>query len=440
MNRLAAIQYVVLTTVLAVGVGGPARAEVVCETPDYSCTGEGASTTGGLTLLRHCRKKIGRQTCTDDAPLDQCARTRASVRCAQISQTCVDYRNGECRQTRFTYECLNEDADMAPAILTKTEFGPVQEELVNTCTAHESDPECSLARTDDIEGAETRDINRKDFARSWWRKRRTYECIMPGEGDNDCAPLASDPSCRLIGDSCMVRDASGICSNREFHYRCGTGTGDLQTSCEPINVCVGDTCIGAQQENSDGFGEAAAWLNILAQMQREFREAGAQDANDVQFFKGAVRTCSKTPGRDCCDGSGIFAQCSEDNELLWDIRKAGATHYAGSTCQEKILGVCIKRRHYYCTYNSKLARVFVEELKRLKHEDWGPDPASADCGYVTVDDLANIDTKDMDLSEVFGDMLNAADVPLQGELSDFYKQRFPGAATDAQNVYGGGNP
>lgn len=417
------------------------NAAEICEPAVYQCIQQGTASVDGFTLSSHCVQAAGTQQCVDDDPLNECVHTEVSLNCTEIEQECVDYQNGECRQTRYRYSCLNEDADMSPAILERTEFGPIQEHIESQCDAYESNPECELRQTTDVEGAETRDINRHLFSRSWWRREREYACIVPGEGDNNCGPLESDPTCRLVSDTCLVSDANGVCSNREFHYQCGIESGSLDTSCQPINVCVGDNCIGVEQENSNSFGEAAAWLNMLAQMQEEFRASGTDDPNDFRFFTGSPKDCSKAPGRDCCDGSGIFANCSQDNEILWDMRDAGLTHYVGSTCSEEIFGACIKRRYYYCTFNSKLGRVFVEQLKRLKGENWNEDdPRNADCGWVTIEDLANVDIDQMDLSEVFGDMVNQTDVPVIGELRDFYLDRFPSAGTQAQGVYNGGNP
>lgn len=418
-----------------------ARSEEICQTPVYQCVEHGTDTVAGFEFVNHCVRAAGTQQCVDDDPLNECVHTEVSVNCTQIGEECVDYQNGECRQTRYRYSCFNEDADMSPAILERTEFGPVQEEIISHCDAYESNPECELRQTITLEGEETRDINRYILTRSWWRNQREYACIVPGEGANDCGPLESDPTCHLVSDDCMVVDANGICSNREYHYQCGITQGTLQTSCEPINVCVGDNCIGVPQETSDDFGLAASWLNVLAEMQNQMRASGSNDPNDVRFFVGTQETCSTAPGRDCCDGSGIFAQCSQANKILWDRREAGLTHYVGRTCQEEIFGVCVKRRYYYCTYNSKLGRVFVEEKKRLFAENFNEnDPRNSDCGYVTIEDLANLDIDEMDLSEVFGDMVNAADVPLEQELQDFYTSRFPSASSTAQQMLNGGTP
>ncbi|ATG41709.1 conjugal transfer protein TraN [Phaeobacter piscinae] len=413
----------------------PVSAEISCSDPSYECLEwSDGTTTGGVSLGRYCVRYAGIQDCVDSDPMDECSAVRASLNCNRTERSCVDYRNGKCRQWRLTYSCLNEHEDMSPARLVNTEFGPTQERIVNRCGALAGNEECELTGTVTLEGAEVRDINGKDFSRSWWKRERTYSCLAPGEGDTTCGPLESDPTCILQGDTCLA-ETNGVCTNREYHYRCGVTSGDLQTSCEPINVCVGENCIGVEQETSSDFGRSAAWLNVLAQMQKEYREQAATDPDDVRFFQGTKMTCSKAPGRNCCSTGGIFGStCPETASILRDKREAGSTHYVGVTCQQKILGACVKKRYHYCTYNSKFGRVFIEEFKKQVDQGWGS-TLVPNCGFVTIEDFANVDIEEMDLSPVFGDIMSDIHVPVAEDLQDFYENRFPAADSQAQDAF-----
>ncbi len=423
-----------------------AAAEISCDTPVYDlCTEQGTGTTetGGLTLDPYCVQEVGTQACEDDAPLNECSAVEVSLNCTEISEECIEYKHGECRQTRKRYSCFNAPADMAPATLLERVYGEVQEEIVSTCDGLEADPKCELANTETVEGAETRKINARDFFRDWWKRERTFMCIVPGEGDNNCGPLESDPSCVLKGDTCLVEDENGVCSNREYHYICGGETGDLQTSCEPINVCVGDTCLDIEQETSDDFGNSAAWLNILAEMQRDFRDQNTEDPNEVTFFNGNYLTCSKAPGRNCCSLSGVFVgslgMCPDSAVELADRRNAGATHFLGSTCQEKVFGACVKRRYHYCAFNSKFGRVFIEEFRDQQDMGWGQAPNVPDCDGVTIEDIGTVDVDEMDFSPVFGDIMNSITLPVAEGIEDFFDDRFPNVEEDAETVYEGEN-
>ncbi|MFY1709665.1 conjugal transfer protein TraN [Tritonibacter scottomollicae] len=414
----------------------PAVAAITCTDPTYDCVEwSDGELVGGINIGRHCARYAGRQDCVDSDPINQCTALQASAKCERTNRECVDYKNGACRQWRERFSCLNENENMAPAVLTSTEFGPTQENIINQCSEYEGRSECELVNTRTTEGAEIRDINRKDFSRSWWKRERTYSCLAPGEGDNTCGPLESDPTCTLQGATCLVENANGVCSNREFHYTCGVQSGDLETSCEPINVCVGDNCMGIEQETSSDFGSSAAWLNVLAQMQRDYRAQAATDPNDVRFFTGTKMTCSKAPGRNCCSTGGIFGStCPESAAILRDKRAAGSTHYVGVTCQQKVLGHCVKKRYHYCTFNSKFGRVFVEEFKKQVEEGWGT-PHASDCGSVTIEDFGNVDIEEMDLSEVFGDIMGTIQLPVSEGIQDFFEDRFPDAEGDASGAF-----
>ena len=160
-----------------------------------------------------------------------------------------------------------------------------------------------------------------------------------------------------------------------------------------------------EDEPSADFGLSASWLNVLHEMQNDFRDSGEDDPNNVQFFKGTPMSCSNQPGRKCCSSGGIiddaFNECPESAEILRDLRTAGATHYVGASCDIRILGHCYKRRLHYCTYKSKFARVFLEQYKLQVEEGWGG-PYYEHCRFVTINDLAVLDMDQMDFSEVFG--------------------------------------
>lgn len=416
-------------------------ADVSCGPSVYdTCTQTGSSVAGGIILGDHCVQEVGRRTCVDNTPLNECAAVEQSFKCQPDGSECIDWVNGECRQTRHTYSCLNQNGDMSPADLVATRFGPVQEDIINFCEEMEVRADhdiCTLQSSDIVEGSEVRDINRKLFAREWWRQRRTYSCISDTQVDNTCGPLESNPSCELQGSSCLVEDANGTCTDREYHYRCGSETEELATSCEPINVCVGELCFGVEEEENTSFGDSAAWLNVLAEMQKDFSGSPTDDPNEVQFFTGERLTCSIAPGRNCCAQEGFLEAlvlCPESADYLAEKRAAEHTHYVGTSCSVKVLGKCLKKRKHFCTYNSKFSRVFMEQYKVEAPEEWG-DTHGADCSGVTIEDVANVDVDEMDFSEVVGDISDDLTITLSDEISDFFDDRWPNVDDDAQDVF-----
>ena len=191
---------------------------------------------------------------------------------------------------------------MSPVRLVKAEFGPTQEEIINRCGRVEGNAECELTETITEEGAEVRDVNCKSFSRNLWKRKRVYSCFGRGEGDTACGPLESGPTCILQCKTCLA-EPDGVCTNREHHYRCGVAPGDLETSCVPINVCVGDNCNGVEQETSDEFGRSAAWLNVLAQKTwrrpsalPQLLRQGAHFEKGISSEDDQASSCSCGPG------------------------------------------------------------------------------------------------------------------------------------------------
>ena len=414
----------------ALGAATTAGAAVTCGPVSWTCADEtGPGTVGGVPIAGYCAEWEGLRTCVDDNPANDCVAVQQSAKCTEISSECVSWKHGLCEQTRKEFECFNENGDMAPATLYRTEWGDVEEGIDDGCADLDADPACRYEGTRVVEGEETRRINRMDFFRSWWRQARDYSCFGSGAFRDDCGDLEDNPSCTFMGEDCIA-SVAGACTEYDRHYICGGGDATFATECEPINVCVGETCTGMEQETSEAFGLAASWLNILNEMVADFRAQGTDDPNEVRFFVGEQQECDHQPGRNCCVIDGVLEgvlPCSQRQRDLALKRQAGATHFVGRRCDRSVFGQCIKRVYTYCTYNSQFARVFQEQAREQTGWPWGSS-GSAFCRYVTLEDMYNLDLAAMDLSEVFDEVLAEAQIPVQQDIVDFLDTRLPDAA------------
>jgi conjugal transfer mating pair stabilization protein TraN len=406
---------------------GAATAGVTCGPVAWSCVEEvPGGTVGGVPVAAYCAAWEGFRTCIDDNPANECVAVGQSPRCEEISSECAVWNHGLCEQTRKEFECLNENGDMAPAVIFRTGFGDVEETIDDQCAALDADPACRYEDTRVIEGEETRTINRMDFFRSWWRRARDYVCHGGGAFVDDCGEVEDDASCTLMGEDCIV-EVEGNCTEYDRHYICGGGDGSFETECTPINICVGDTCTGIEQETSEDFGLASSWLNVLNEMVADFRAQGTDDPSEVRFFVGAQEECDHQPGRNCCDLDGVLEgiiPCSARQRDLALKRQAGATHFVGRRCDRKVFGQCIKRVYTYCTYNSRFSRVFQEQARLQTGWSWGSS-GNASCRHVTLSDMYNLDLQAMDFGEVFDEALAEAQVPVQQDIVDFLDSRLP---------------
>jgi conjugal transfer mating pair stabilization protein TraN len=174
---------------------GAATAGVTCGPVAWSCVEEvPGGTVGGVPVAAYCAAWEGFRTCIDDNPANECVAVGQSPRCAEISSECAVWNHGLCEQTRKEFECLNENGDMAPAVIFRTGFGDVEETIDDQCAALDADPACRYEDTRVIEGEETRTINRMDFFRSWWRRARDYVCHGGGAFVDDCGEVETMPA------------------------------------------------------------------------------------------------------------------------------------------------------------------------------------------------------------------------------------------------------
>jgi conjugal transfer mating pair stabilization protein TraN len=114
----------------------------------------------------------------------------------------------------------------------------------------------------------------------------------------------------------------------------------------------------------------------------------------------------------------IIWQCTQEEFELGAKRQLKVCHYNGSYCQGKILGICIEKRDSYCCYNSPLARILQEQVRKQPqvNRPYG-EADSPDCSGLTAVDLQVVNWDLVDLSEWMGLLMLAGKLPTQKEMS-----------------------
>ena len=424
-----------------------ARAADTCTRIETTCLQTAAMTVGGIELEGACTSVEIRELCERETPLNECepfnaARTTrlplSDGQCERLSWECTRYRDGKCDRWLLKYRCWNGPLTHRPAELEDRKFHNFDERIANNCGAISSDPHCTRISDVITEGPETRTINGRDVTRSWWAKDRTFDCTDPRYEDT-CAPFEDSPICTPTGQElCLSTAADGTCEYAEITYNC-TESANFEAACEDVNVCIGGNCEGIAQESSSDYPKAAAWLNVLAGMAENFG-CGKDGENvvdpvtgeidlmacptdellmasfDPEVFSGRMMSCNRGT-TDCCDfdDDGF---CGQESKDLRDARIAEVTHYLDSECTSEALGWCLSVREYYCVYNSKFARVFQEQAHDQTGIQFGTPYSTEPCPPLGIDQLELLDMEAMDLSEIFGDMLEQVQVPIEGELQD----------------------
>lgn len=121
----------------------------------------------------------------------------------------------------------------------------------------------------------------------------------------------------------------------------------------------------------------------------------------VQFTIGfvidivtSIKKCSTCDNEKCAIRYNQYKEYSLISNRL--------CHYVDSKCTWKLdLGIikkCLRRGYRYCCYNSKFARILVEQAYKQLGYSWG-DYDNAQCTNLTFDDLSRLDFDSMDFSE-----------------------------------------
>ena len=465
-----------------------------CDMGTPVCVESSSGSAGGLSFGSVCTKWSAVADCAPDNPIDTCEPFRAvsepyrSTRpplngmCYETGKTCVLYSDGECLRHELTYRCWNGPVTAPPATLLSRTYENFSEGIQDSCRSLDDDPTCTFNQYITIEGQQTRDINTLDLNRAWWVRNGQYTCINPNY-DDTCAPYDGNPSCTFTDEvTCLAHRDDGTCEYAEYVVNCDEDP-SFDANCAPINACIGDECFDIEQEASADFPTASVWLNFLdraakdndceadpnlapgeepdySQCNSQFAQSctpehsewniatdnpGPLVCEDAPFahgvpevFSGKGSSCRYNDILNCCNSSG-FDACRMGEFDLRSYRQAGAAHYLGSKCRTtNILGWCIESRRYYCVYNSKFARVFQEQAHlQLGNRFYLGLTSTPDvqCPGFAISQLEELDVSQMDFSEVFGDMLDQADVPVAELLVQRLEEDFGLLQSDVESNF-----
>lgn len=94
----------------------------------------------------------------------------------------------------------------------------------------------------------------------------------------------------------------------------------------------------------------------------------------------------------------IIWKCEEEEFELGSKKELRVCHYLGSYCKTKTLGECIEKRESYCCFASPLGRIIQQQARPQLGRSWGS-PKYPECGPMTMDEFANLDWSQIDLTE-----------------------------------------
>jgi Type-1V conjugative transfer system mating pair stabilisation len=358
---------------------------------------------------------------------DECAALKQAPTCQQTASSCLNLgADGQCVSERRDYACLNEDGDMTPARKTSTSAPDFEESVAETCDPAATASTCEADGRTCTSGPETRMINGVPITRACWAWDKPVVCQVPGL-NTDCTVFANDPSCKRIQTNCLSETADGTCVDWEDRYRC-SGTAQPGTqSCENMTVCAGGYCetVVPEPANTD-FGKSATWLGVLDEMAKDSEKDLSNQ--ELRVFNGQRATCrvGALNVLNCCNDTGwgnhILGQCTDSEYALMDRTAALATHFVGTYCSKRFF-VCLQKKRVYCSFNSKLARVFIEQYHNLSGVSWDDPKYETHCEGLTAEQMQTLDMDQFDLSEAFADFVNDAAIPSAEMIKNFLETR-----------------
>ncbi len=410
--------------IIAAPGGNHLRAADQCEVVGYSCTGgtETRIIDGFPYAPSSCWNRTAILNCERTPPYNSCAPLEAANSCIELSTQCVDMREGACAKYEKRFSCQNADIDETDLTVIDASYTITRDEQVSQCAPLELEQNCVYQGEVCSEGPETRLINGAPVTKQCWAYERTYSCAAEAE-TSDCGELDGDQSCVPLEETCLNTLPDGSCGHRERNFKCGgspavfdpTG-GDA--NCGAVEVCVGGDCRSYEDEPNKDFGKAAAYLNML--------DAIAKDFEDFEIFTGEDQRCRQWPLGllNCCTDSGLILDvlniCNETERRLRDAVHAETTHYVGTYCSEKALFVCLEKKRVHCTFNSKFGRIVHQQGRPQLGIKWRAEGEASDpvCRGLTPEEIEAIDFEKIDLSELYDDMLAFADIPDTEALTD----------------------
>lgn len=210
--------------------------------------------------------------------------------------------------------------------------------------------------------------------------------------------IQSDPGASRFG-------ASGLASGSVTECGKGLAQAEAGGACGGVRWCAGADCETRSSQAGAGFVDAAARLNMVLELGGE-----EFDRENLLFFRGERRACRIRWGglANCCKNSGLLiglGDCTEGERLLAQERHAGKTHYLGTRCAKRILGVCVRRERVWCVFGSKLGRILQEAARAQLGLGWGS------CRGFTVEEMERIDFEAVDLSEFTENLMDGASEP-----------------------------
>jgi conjugal transfer mating pair stabilization protein TraN len=430
--------FFLVLVVLANQVG--AFEEAKCVTQGKVCIDEKEKNINGFAV-KQCWKYKEVLRCISEE-FNHCTPFEENRGCNEITGECKDESpTGLCSHYEKKFVCGGTSHENAEVKLVSSEFNVLRDEKdLEKCDPQIKDKYCEIAEEECVEPAETRNISGKDIYKECWKWSRKYQCRTDTFID-ECKGLR-EKGCKEIKRECVYQE-EGRCDHYTISYECEKKTTE-KIDCIASNFCVGEVCREQERNRNEGFGQAASYLGVLSQMNKDQEScscnkekdptcvAGDVDENKCTLFKGKSGVCRRYTGEfDCCADNGFIRDlvgCEGTEQDLSSKQQAGVCTFVGSWRGGGVLAK-FKMHKSYCCFNSKLARIIQEQgRQQLGRGFENPNADSRypakypDCDPLSLSEIKKIDFSKMDFSELYADLKVKAQKDFKASSQDISKK------------------
>jgi len=418
----------------------------ISEAPRFTRTCDRAATVGPEYCTDDVRIDVlypSLHTClVSDDPALGCDWFLAMPQCTQrTDEDCYTNPDGTCSEAILYIDCLTEDELVDPPALFSVNLEPqIDIGWDRTCTSDVENAQCSFVGRTCPAGEEVIFHEGNAIPLDCAQYVDEYTCTSDTYA-SDC-DVFTDASCSLIDANCILTNDDGTCLNWSDTYECGAEVeGSFDTECDAVTVCVGDVCQSIENESNDSFAESIAHVSMVNDMVKNNDVTDQSwfmyffsNEDDLKLFNGEIKQCGRAifGSVNCCKDTGwalgSLAQCNTQEIELYAAMEAGRTVFINEYCSASFI-ICTVKKRRYCVYGSKLARVVSTEVFRVNGWEY-------ECRALTYAELQSVDFSQLDLSDVYGDLVASSALPNPNDLVDALADNILATQPVLEETYG----
>ncbi|HBQ7493289.1 type-F conjugative transfer system mating-pair stabilization protein TraN [Serratia marcescens] len=290
-----------------------------------------------------------------------------------------------------------------------------------SCTANKEDDVKVSSQCISPGGSRVVHVAGRDYTlyQDCWAYKDVYQVYE--SDDNTCTTYENDRNC-TVGTRTCLRKVGMYCVMESLTYQCQHTVSSEGWVCGSQFFCSDGKCSAIKNDANNDFQAAVSQLAALA---AAGKDVTGLDPDKVRAFTGKAMSCRKSAigFSNCCKGGGWghdvgLAQCNDEEKSIGKAKERLLTVDVGEYCAKKVLGACLQKKHTYCVFDSKLARIVQQQGRGGQlHIGFGSGK-SPDCRGVSMDELASIKFDHLDFTDFYSELQSNVKLPDQKQLTD----------------------